>query len=114
MSNDAHTAGGLAGDATGADAHTEPVWRYADMCRHWNVSRTTVERWVRRYEKRGEGIPVHRDPSGRPYWLPEEAAAARPDTSTPIRTQPVNRIARTDDERLARLRRAAQRGHRVA
>lgn len=83
------------------------VWRYAEMCEHWNVSRATVERWVRRYEKSGDGIPVHRDPSGRPYWLAHEATAqvagSERGSLTPTHA----------DDRIARLRRAARRGHRV-
>jgi transposase-like protein len=94
------SAGVAAQDSDGTEI---VVWRYPDMCRHWGVSRTTVERWVRRFEEAGEGIPVHRDPSGRPYWLAHEAAAD------------VGRYRPSDqrtfaDERLGRLRRAASRG----
>ncbi|MDP8931081.1 MAG: hypothetical protein M3O70_21540 [Actinomycetota bacterium] len=72
------------------------------------MSRATVERWARRYEEMGEGIPVRRDPSGRPYWLAHEASAdagwTRPD---------VDAVAVTDDDRIERLRRASRRGRRV-
>ena len=85
------------------------VWRYPEMCSHWGVSRATVERWVRRFEKAGEGIPVHRDPSGRPYWLPAEASAD---------SQPVHHggsgVAGSHQDRLASLRQAASRGRRVS
>lgn len=96
-------------EAVELQAGNDTVWRYPDMCDHWNVSRATVERWVRRYETHGEGIPVHRDPSGRPYWLPDEATGrvvAAQTAATP--THPIG------DDRTQRLRRAAQRGHRVA
>ncbi len=87
----------------------EPVvWRYPQVCAHWGVSRATVERWVRRYEETGEGIPVRRDPSGRPYWLAHEASAdaewTRPD---------LDAVAATDDDRIEQLRRASRRGRRV-
>lgn len=85
------------------------VWRYADMCDHWGVSRATVERWVQRYETLGEGIPVHRDPSGRPYWLAHEASATA-DHDVPTVEVP----AATGDLRLEQLRRAARRGRRIA
>lgn len=78
------------------------IWRYPDMCRQWGVSRATIERWVRQYDETGVGIPVHRDPSGRPYWLAHEASGM-PDT--PHLGQP--RIV--GDDRLAQLRRAARR-----
>ena len=85
------------------------VWRYPEMCEHWNVSRATVERWVRRYEQDGDGIPVHRDPSGRPYWLAHEASASagRIDHRQPPRSH-------DDDDEVQRLRRAARRGYYVA
>jgi transposase-like protein len=87
------------------DEEGQPVvWRYSDMCRHWGVSRATVERWVRRYEERGEGIPVHRDPSGRPYWLAHEAAAD-------VMGEPQPRV---DSGHLQQLRRAAKRSRRRA
>jgi len=105
-----------AGGGAGAAVPEVVVWRYPDMCRHWGVSRTTIERWVRRYEATGEGIPVHRDPSGRPYWLAHEAAAdaqqaRRADDGPPGAER---HVVLGDDERVERLRRAAQRGHRVA
>lgn len=84
------------------------VWRYSDMCRHWGVSRATIERWVRRYEETGEGIPVHRDPSGRPYWLAHEASGA---ANPSVRG---DRIRVPDSDRLERLRRASRRGRRTA
>lgn len=93
--------------AQAAPATEARVWRYIDMCRHWGVSRDTVERWVRRYEETGVGIPVHRDPSGRPYWLAEEAAADVVAARQPVR-RPMG-----DDERLRSLRRAARRGYRA-
>lgn len=97
----------VGGANTAPDDFEIVVWRYPDMCRHWGVSRATVERWVRRYEEGGEGIPVHRDPSGRPYWLAHEAAAdVDRDAQRTLRSA-------TDDERLRRLRRAARRGQRV-
>jgi transposase len=83
------------------------VWRYSDMCQHWGVSRATVERWVRRYEECGEGIPVHRDPSGRPYWLAHEAAADVMED----RAEPRPRV---DSGHLQQLRRAAKRSRRRA
>lgn len=83
------------------------VWRYPEMCAHWGVSRATVERWVRRYERTGDGIPVRRDPSGRPYWLAAEASA----DAQPLRTDHA-RSASTDHERLDGLRRLAARGRR--
>lgn len=96
-------------DGTEAEVDRAVVWRYPDMCRHWGVSRATVERWVRRFERTGQGIPVHRDPSGRPYWLATEAAAdAQPvhaDRSGGATTQP---------DRLTALRRAASRGRRAS
>ena len=99
----------------GTDVPEAVVWRYPDMCRHWGVSRPTIERWVRRYEATGEGIPVHRDPSGRPYWLAHEAAAdaqqGRGAGDAP--PGPDRHVALADDERVERLRRAAQRGQRV-
>ncbi|MBW3577791.1 MAG: helix-turn-helix domain-containing protein [Actinobacteria bacterium] len=85
------------------------VWRYPDMCRHWGVSRATIERWVRRYEQSGEGIPVHRDPSGRPYWLAHEASGDAVGSSGTIL-----RVKMKTDDRLAQLRRAARRGYRSA
>jgi transposase-like protein len=85
------------------------VWRYPEMCAHWGVSRATVERWVRRFEKTGDGIPVRRDPSGRPYWLAAEASAY----VQPLRDEPT-RSAMTDHERLDGLRRLAARGRRVS
>ena len=78
------------------------IWRYPDMCRHWGVSRATIERWVRQYDETGVGIPVHRDPSGRPYWLAHEAAGL-PDHSH------VDQVRIVGDDRLAQLRRAARR-----
>lgn len=92
-------------EATATDA---VVWRYPEMCQHWNVSRATVERWVRRYENDGDGIPVHRDPSGRPFWLAHEASA------TAVSTHHQPSAPRSSDDRLETLRRAARRGHRVA
>lgn len=85
------------------------VWRYPEMCEHWNVSRATVERWVRRYEQDGAGIPVHRDPSGRPYWLAHEASA----NAGSVDRRP-RRPSQGDSDELQRLRRAARRGYRVA
>jgi transposase-like protein len=85
------------------------VWRYPEMCAHWGVSRATVERWVRRFERTGDGIPVRRDPSGRPYWLAAEASAE----VQPLRAEPA-RSALTDHERLDGLRRLAARGRRVS
>ena len=88
---------------------TEDVWRYPQMCDHWGVSRATVERWVRRFEATGEGIPVRRDPSGRPYWLAGEAsAAAQPTPSATSRSA----VLSTEADQLGRLRRAAARGRR--
>ncbi|MTV25149.1 helix-turn-helix domain-containing protein [Nitriliruptoraceae bacterium ZYF776] len=78
------------------------IWRYPDMCRHWGVSRATIERWVRQYDETGVGIPVHRDPSGRPYWLAHEASGV-PDHP---RIDPVGVVGA---DRLAQLRRAARR-----
>lgn len=78
------------------------IWRYPDMCRHWGVSRATIERWVRQYDESGVGIPVHRDPSGRPYWLAHEA------TGLPDRSH-VDQVRIVGDDRLAQLRRAARR-----
>jgi hypothetical protein len=78
------------------------IWRYPDMCRHWCVSRATIERWVRQYDETGVGIPVHRDPSGRPYWLAHEASGL-PDHSH------VDQVRIVGDDRLAQLRRAARR-----
>ena len=99
--------------ASGAPTPPDPsdvvVWRYPDMCEHWNVSRATVERWVRRYEQYGDGIPVHRDPSGRPYWLAHEASA----NTRSVDHRPPSPSHGGDDE-LQRLRRAARRGYHVA
>ena len=96
-------------EGTEADVIRAAVWRYPEMCRHWGVSRATVERWVRRFEKTGQGIPVHRDPSGRPYWLATEASAY---------AQPVHAdrgdVATTQPDRLTSLRRAASRGRRAS
>ena len=78
------------------------IWRYPDMCRHWGVSRATIERWVRQYDETGVGIPVRRDPSGRPYWLAHEASGL---TDQP-RVDPVRLV---EDDRLTQLRRAARR-----
>lgn len=97
----------LPGDADSTDPDGVVIWRYPDMCRHWGVSRTTIERWVRRFEESGEGIPVRRDPSGRPYWLAHEAAG-HIDLSAPKGT----RRLFADDDRLERLRRAARRNDR--
>ena len=103
--------------ATGAERSKEAeleiaeaaVWRYPEMCSHWGVSRATVERWVRRFERTGEGIPVHRDPSGRPYWLPAEASA----DAQPVNYSP-SVAAGSHNDRLAALRQAATRGRRVS
>lgn len=88
-------------DAEGLGADVT-IWRYPDMCRHWGVSRATIERWVRQYDETGVGIPVHRDPSGRPYWLAHEASGM-PDKPHLGQTRNVG------DDRLAQLRRAAKR-----
>lgn len=93
-------------DAAPSEHEPRPgVWRYPQVCAYWGVSRATVERWVRLYEQTGGGIPVRRDPSGRPYWLPEEASAdgswSRPR---------VAETALTTDDRIERARRAARRG----
>ena len=78
------------------------IWRYPDMCRQWGVSRATIERWVRQYDETGVGIPVHRDPSGRPYWLAHEASG--------MLDQPhLGQTGNVGDDRLAKLRRAARR-----
>lgn len=87
---------------------TSEVWRYADMCHHWGVSRTTVERWIRLYESTGQGIPVHRDPSGRPYWLAREAAGDG------VLAGADGRDGSHLDERVERLRRAARRPRRAS
>jgi len=87
---------------------TTTIWRYDDMCRHWGVSRATLERWVRQFETHGTGIPVHRDPSGRPYWIAEEAAGDSAQ-ATPSVTRP---DAPAGDERVQQLRRAARRTRR--
>ena len=84
------------------------VWRYADMCRHWGVSRTTIERWVRQYESTGKGIPVHRDPSGRPYWLAQEAAGGA------VRTEANGTEQALTSARVDQLRRASRRPRRNA
>lgn len=80
------------------------VWRYRDICALWGVSRATVERWVQQFEENGIGIPVHRDPSSRPYWLPHEAA---PDADHELRGTLSD--SRGVDQRVERLRRAARR-----
>lgn len=93
-------------DADGLRADVA-IWRYPDMCRHWGVSRATIERWVRQYDESGAGIPVHRDPSGRPYWLAHEASGV-PDQP---RAGPAGDAG---DDRLSQLRRAARRRPRPA
>lgn len=100
---------------TASDAPRDPdpteivVWRYPEMCEHWNVSRATVERWLCRYEQAGDGIPVYRDPSGRPYWLAHEASA-----NAAINDHPAPLPHHGRDDQLGRLRRAARRGYHVA
>jgi transposase-like protein len=102
--------GGPPGEPVSGQEEDETiVWRYPEMCAHWGVSRATVERWVRRFERTGDGIPVRRDPSGRPYWLAAEASAE----VQPLRAEPA-RSALTDHERLDGLRRLAARGRRVS
>ena len=110
MSPDTDHNGHTASDAfQDLDITDVVVWRYPEMCEHWNVSRATVERWVRRYEQDGDGIPVHRDPSGRPYWLAHEASASA--GRVDHRPSPPSH---DDDDELRRLRRAARRGYHVA
>lgn len=96
-------------DGTEEEVNRAAVWRYPEMCRHWGVSRATVERWVRRFENTGQGIPVHRDPSGRPYWLPAEASA----DAQPVHADRSD-VATTQPDRLTSLRRAASRGRRAS
>ena len=96
-------------DSEEVEVSVAVVWRYADMCRHWGVSRATVERWVRRFERTGQGIPVHRDPSGRPYWLATEASA----DAQPVPDQRDDGT-KTQPDRLTSLRRAAARGRRAS
>lgn len=86
------------------------VWRYPEMCEQWGVSRATVERWVRRFESTGEGIPVRRDPSGRPYWLAVEASPSSQPAEPTATVRPTVRPSKGDE--LGRLRRAASRGRR--
>jgi hypothetical protein len=106
---DGERGGPLQEPASGQEEDETIVWRYPEMCAHWGVSRATVERWVRRFERTGDGIPVRRDPSGRPYWLAAEASA----DMQPLRDVPT-RSAMTDHERLDGLRRLAARGRRVS
>ena len=101
------TPDGISEQIPNKENHATVVWRYPEMCAHWGVSRATVERWVRRFEQTGAGIPVRRDPSGRPYWLAAEAAA----DAQPVGFEPV-RLVSTDHERLDGLRRIAGRGRR--
>lgn len=107
MTTDARQAAAGPASTSTTQAEQDPtrgvvIWRYEDMSRHWGVSRTTIERWVRRYERTGVEIPVHRDPSGRPYWLAHEASGI-PDRP---RVEPVRIVG---DDRLDQLRRAARR-----
>jgi transposase-like protein len=109
VEHDGDRGGPPRGPVSGPEEDGTTVWRYPEMCAHWGVSRATVERWVRRYERTGDGIPVRRDPSGRPYWLAAEASA----DAQPLRAEPA-RSALTDHERLDGLRRLAARGRRVS